>query len=102
MEEAQRVPLPGGVLDLKWCPEPRATSRPRPRLLGVACSDGAVRLLTLGGAAGTEHDWGLKCKLSLLLQDPVVGRPIPPDYYTHYDKDACSESVHLITIVIPV
>ena len=30
----------------------------------------------------------------------LVAQPIPPYFYTHYDKNACSECVHLIPIVI--
>ena len=31
-----------------------------------------------------------------------VGRPIPPYYYTHYYKNACSECMPVISIVIPI
>ena len=32
----------------------------------------------------------------------VVGRPIPPYYYAHYYKDACSECMPVIPIVTPI
>ena len=41
-------------------------------------------------------------------QDPAAWRPatvvqpIPPYYYTHYYKNACSECVHVIPIVMPI
>ena len=32
----------------------------------------------------------------------TIGRPIPPYYYEHYYKNACSECVPVIHIVIPI
>ena len=32
----------------------------------------------------------------------LVAQPIPPYYYNHYYKNACSECMPAITIVIPI
>ena len=39
---------------------------------------------------------------SHVFQILTVVQPILPDYYTHYYKNACSECVHVIDIVIPI
>ena len=53
----QVLPLPGGVLDVKWCPwQPLQGGGGEPRL-AAACADGSVQVLGLrpeGAAAGAD------------------------------------------------
>ena len=53
-------------------------------------------------AIDTADDKAVEILEQFIAEKVRLGRPIPPYYYKHYYKNACSECMPVIIIVVPI